>query len=104
MNAPLPPGVWNVKVYRGPDYVRSGFGDQDGGPMNYGWCVRPTKDTLKVWAKEWAEGNRQGGWSPYRSAEVVWNTQNIPYFYKANDNGEGADKSEAKGEEKESST
>ena len=45
--APLPPGVWDVEVWRGPHFEMSGFGDQDGGPGRRGFARRPDAKTLR---------------------------------------------------------
>ena len=111
---PVGPGAIGVLVVRGPDFGRSGFGDQatcallghlspvflmrpihskkpsapsppqDGWPGNLGRTQLPDAATIKEWAKE-EWSNPGGGWSPQRSLAVKWLGQEGTFYYKAGD-------------------
>ena len=85
---PLPAGVYDVPVYRGPDFddIDADVPDHPGsGP---GVVVQPEDSVLKEWAECWVSSGPEGTWSPRRSCVVVWEADpSHRLWYKAGDSG-----------------
>ena len=92
---PCPSWLRGVKVTRGPAFVRSGFADQDVGPVGVnvlglyvGRTVAWSEDTINSVSQEMhddvmAGGDGEGYWYPHRSAVVVWPHDADPCLHKA---------------------
>ena len=94
-----------MRVWPGPDWEASGFGDQDVVVGSNGVAAhvlgitrRPDEATLRLWAKYVLEAADagcplDGGWAPHRSLVVEWGAElyrpgvGPKFWYKSNDNG-----------------
>ena len=92
---PLPPGIYGVAVMPGKAWEHSGWIGQNVFDDNYciGRVTKPSTETLLAWARYPTEAiengmDPRGGWSPTRSARVVWKNGHTPLNYKADDDGE----------------
>jgi hypothetical protein len=75
--AVLPPALYGVRVFRGPGFTISGYGDEAGGQdeLGFGHSMIPSLTDLHRWAKSVVDLGVHGSWSPWRTVLVSWDCQ-----------------------------
>ena len=84
----LPAGVYDVPVYRGPDFDDIDDDKPDHPGSGPGVVEQPKDTVLQEWAKCWVSDGPEFTWSPRRSCVVVWEADpSHRLWYSAGDSG-----------------